>query len=168
MLRICVNSRPAFIASVHTMRARICSAISCDMFARVVWLNPWGAAKPPIFALSFAAHTCHARLARLTRARGGRYVRGRKALLHDFWYFWSCKSTIKEKLFYVSIGSSRRRPLQAKIQVQPRTKIKNICFIPCLGTELPSFFVSFAHLSPQFLSIRLIYKKQRLWYNIGG
>ena len=28
------------------------------------------------------------------------------ALFDDFWYFWSFKSTIKEKLFYVSIGSS--------------------------------------------------------------
>ena len=69
-LRICVNSRLALSAGVHTMRARICSAISCDMFARVVWLKPWGAAKPPIFALSFAARTRHAWLARLTRARG--------------------------------------------------------------------------------------------------
>ena len=51
------HARPAFIAGVQTMRARICSAISCDMFARVVWLKPWGAAKPPIFALSFAART---------------------------------------------------------------------------------------------------------------
>ena len=40
-LRICVNSRLALSAGVHTMRARICSAISCDMFARVVWLKPW-------------------------------------------------------------------------------------------------------------------------------
>ena len=59
-------------------------------------------AKPPIFTLFFAARTCHARLARLTRARGRRFLRGRKALLNDFWYFWSCKSTIKEKLHYDS------------------------------------------------------------------
>ena len=57
----------------------------------------WGAAKLPIFALSFAARTCHAWLVRLTRARGRRYIRGRKALLYDFWYFWSRKSTIREK-----------------------------------------------------------------------
>ena len=43
-------------------------------------------AKPPIFDLSFVAHTCHAWLARLTRARGGCFLRGRKALLNDFWY----------------------------------------------------------------------------------
>ena len=30
------HARPAFIAGVQTMRARICSAFSCDMFARVV------------------------------------------------------------------------------------------------------------------------------------
>ena len=31
-----IHARPAFIAGVQTMRARICSASSCDMFARVV------------------------------------------------------------------------------------------------------------------------------------
>ena len=39
MLRICVNPRRALSAGVQTMRARICSALSCDMFARVVWLR---------------------------------------------------------------------------------------------------------------------------------
>ena len=82
------------------MRARICSATSRDMFARVVWLKSWGAAKPPTFDLSLAACTRHAWLVRLTRARGRRYIRGRKALLYDFWYFSSLKSTRKEKLLY--------------------------------------------------------------------
>ena len=84
------------------MRARICSAFSCAMFARVVWLKPQRAAKPPILALLCAARTRHAWLARLTRARGGCFLRGWKALLNDFWYFSSLKSTIKEKYFYVS------------------------------------------------------------------
>ena len=79
-----IHARLALSAGVQTMRARICSAFSCDMFARVVWLKPRRAAKPPTFTLPCAARTCHAWLARLTRARGGRYVRGRKALLHDF------------------------------------------------------------------------------------
>ena len=60
----------------------------------------WRAAKPPTFALPFAARTCHAWLARLTRARGRRFLRGWKILLNDFWYFWSFKSTRKEKLLY--------------------------------------------------------------------
>ena len=30
------HARPSFSAGVQTMRARICSAFSCDMFARVV------------------------------------------------------------------------------------------------------------------------------------
>ena len=50
----------------------------------------------------FAARTCHAWLARLTRARGRCFLRGRKALLNDFWYFSSRKSTKKEKFLYVS------------------------------------------------------------------
>ena len=82
------------------MRARICSALSCGMFARVVWLKSWGAAKPPTFALPLTARTRHARLARLTRARGRCFLRGWKILLNDFWYFWSHKSTIREKFLY--------------------------------------------------------------------
>ena len=70
-------------------------------------------AKPSTFALSFTARARHAWLVRLTRARGGMnqctqcvgwrrrdrgcFLRGRKALLNDFWYFSSQKSTIKEK-----------------------------------------------------------------------
>ena len=61
-----------------------------------------GAIKLPIFALSFAARTRHARLARLTRARGVSSQREGNALFADFWYFWSRKSTIKEKLLYDS------------------------------------------------------------------
>ena len=59
-------------------------------------------AKPPTFTLSFIARTRHARLARLTRARGKSSQREGNALFDDFWYFWSYKSTIKEKLLYVS------------------------------------------------------------------
>ena len=84
------------------MRARICSAFSCDMFARVVWLKSWGAVKLPIFALFFAARTCHAWLARLTRARGKSSQREGNALFDDFWYFSSLKSTIKEKFLHIS------------------------------------------------------------------
>ena len=65
-----------------------------------------GAVKPTAFALPFAARTCHAWLARLTRARGRRFLRGWKILLNDFWYFWSHKSTIKEKYLYVKDNTS--------------------------------------------------------------
>ena len=95
------HARPAFSAGVQTMRARICSAISCAMFARVVYLRLRGAAKPSIFALPRTARTCHAWLARLTRARRRWFGRRTaRVLLADFWYFSSQKSTIKEKLFY--------------------------------------------------------------------
>ena len=62
----------------------------------------WGAAKSPTFALLFAARTCHARLLRLTRARGESSQREGNALFDDFWYFSSLKSTIKEKFLYDS------------------------------------------------------------------
>ena len=98
-----------FSAGVQTMRARICSAISCAMFARVVWLKSWGAAKSPAFALPRVARTCHAWLARLTRARGRCFLRGWKILLNDFWYFSSLKSTEnfqKEIPIFLSISSA--------------------------------------------------------------
>ena len=119
------------------MRARICSAISCAMFARVVWLKSWGAAKSPAFALPRVARTCHAWLARLTRARGRCFLRGRKTLLNDFWYFSSLKSTIKEKLLYDSSRANDVRPYYAgrrgadpykiKPQVPSTAKTKDIC-----------------------------------------
>ncbi len=91
MLRICVNP---LSAGVQIMRARICSDISCAMFARVVQLKPQRARYYRLPLYHIVAHTRHAWLARLTRARGGRFLRGRNALLNDFWYFWSLKSTI--------------------------------------------------------------------------
>ena len=67
---------------------------------------------------------------RLTRARGKRYQREGKALFDDFWYFWSCKSTIKEKFLYVSSRVVEAPTPTSKIQVQPTAKIKNIFSIP--------------------------------------
>ena len=86
------------------MRARICSAISRDMFARVVWLKPRRAAKLPTFALSRTARSRHAWLVRLTRARRQWFARRTaQVLLADFWYFSSLKSTlIKSILKYFS------------------------------------------------------------------
>ena len=114
------HARLALSAGVQTMRARICSVFSCDMFARVVWLKSWGAAKLPTFALPFTARACHAWLARLTRARRGGSEGGRRKSslltfgilrLGDAVQRWlrhpepsssSQKSTIKEKYLYVS------------------------------------------------------------------
>ena len=47
---------------------------------------------------------------------------GKKALLNDFWYFWSCKSTISTKNFQVSFKKRHliRQPTAAT-------------FCPCLG-----------------------------------
>ena len=84
------------------MRARICSASSCTLFARVLWMKLWRVQNYRLLHCLFTAHTCHAWLARLTRARGRCFLRGWKILLNDFWYFSSLKSTIKEKILYVS------------------------------------------------------------------
>ena len=84
------------------MRARICSALSCDMFARVVWLRLRRAQnrRLSIYPLPHALATHY--FLRLTRARGKSSQREGNALFDDFWYFSSQKSTIKERFLYVS------------------------------------------------------------------
>ena len=80
-----IGQFPLFSAGVQTMRARICSAFSCDMFARVVCLRLRRAAKLPTCVLSFVALTRHAWLARLTRARRRWFGRRTaRVLLADF------------------------------------------------------------------------------------
>ena len=92
-----IHARLAFIAGVQTMRARICSAISCDMFARVVWLRLRRAQNYRFLLCSVPYTLATHCFLRLTRARGRRFLRGWKILLNDFWYFSSLKSTIKQK-----------------------------------------------------------------------
>ncbi len=92
-------------------------------------------AKPPTFALSFAARTRHAWLARLTRARRKRYIREGNALLYDFWYFWSYKSTIKEKVSLSIFTCEQCSPLPCEFKVQYAAKRKNqspILFFFCI------------------------------------
>ena len=92
-----IHARLALSAGVQTMRARICSAISCAMFARVVWLRLRGVRNYRFLLCPLPHALATHYFLRLTRARGRRFLRGRKALLNDFWYFWSRKSTRKEK-----------------------------------------------------------------------
>ena len=96
------HARLALSAGVQTMRARICSVISCDMFARVVQLKLRVArhCRFPLCPVPHALAT-HCFL-RLTRARGVSSQREGNALFADFWYFSSLKSTIKEKYLYAS------------------------------------------------------------------
>ena len=63
---------------------------------------------------------------RLTRARGGCFLSGRKALLNDFWYFSSSKSTIKEKFLYDSSRANDVRPysIESKLCQHPKQKIR--------------------------------------------
>ena len=132
MLRICVNPRLALSAGVQIMRARICSAISCAVFARVVWLRLRRAAKPLTFALPFVARTRHAWLARLTRARRGGSEGGRResSLLTFSALLVIQKREKKKSCFMILSGRRRRRSLQTKAQAQPTDKTRNQIFHP--------------------------------------
>ena len=116
------------------------------------------AAKLPIFALSLAARTRHAWLARQTRARGNEPMhavhwlasprqgkssqREGNALFDDFWYFSSLKSTIKEKLLY---DSSRAKTLLKVREIllardtkkRKSTRISFFVFTYCRGRYAP-------------------------------
>ena len=81
-------------------------------------------------------------LQRAKREDAGRFSKEGKSL-DDFWYFWSRKSTIREKFLYDFSRAnnvrplSRRRqhtcfayvliPLQAKTRVQQTSRIKDLC-----------------------------------------
>ena len=127
------------------------------------------AAKPPTFDLSLAARTRHAWLARLTRARGRRYIRGRKALLNDFCRaFGHSKAREKKKLLYVSSRannvrppSRRRRPSLLRKSVNPpswrrRPSLLRKAVNPPVSTT-PTEFASQIGQSPH----RRTYQKQR-------
>ena len=94
MLRICVNPRPSFICG----RAGNACTNLLGSFVRCVRTR--GSMRLRriqnyrLYCMPFAACTCHAWLARLTRARGKRYIREGNTLLYDFWYFSSQKSTL--------------------------------------------------------------------------
>ena len=109
------RARQSFSAGVQTMRARICSVLSCAMFARVVWLKLRRARNRRFYLCPFAARTCHALLP-ATNSCTPRWFGRRTAqvLLADFWYFWSRKSTIKEKLLYVSSRANNVQPLSRR------------------------------------------------------
>ena len=80
------HARLALSAGVQTMRARICSAFSCDMFARVVQLK-LRVARHCRFPLCPLPHTLATHyFLRLTRARGVSSQREGNALFDDFWY----------------------------------------------------------------------------------
>ena len=55
----CTPATP-FYAGVEPAHTRICSTTSCDVFARVVWIKPWGEMDLTFLLYSFTALTCHA------------------------------------------------------------------------------------------------------------
>ena len=103
MLRICVNPRhPLFSGRADNACTNLLGFFVHYVRTRGS-MRLQRAEKSPAFALLYHARTRHAWLARLTRARGKSSQREGNALFDDFWYFWSCKSTIKEKLLHVSL-----------------------------------------------------------------
>ena len=110
------HARQPYYAGVQTMRARICSVLSCDMFARVVWLRLRGAVQSPTFALSFAAHARHALLLATNSCtpHGGSEGGRRESSLLTFGTFGHAK--VRETQSYYKIKDKTQVPSTAKIK----------------------------------------------------
>ena len=57
----CTPATPLY-AGVEPTHTRICSILSCDVFARVVWIKLWGETDLTILLCPLPALTCHALL----------------------------------------------------------------------------------------------------------
>ena len=110
------------------MRARICSAFSCDMFARVVWLR---LRRVRDYRISFCylphALATHYFL-RITRARGGCFLRGRKALLNDFCRAFGHSKAREEKSYFMFLRG--RTMFAPTTQSQSPLNSQNKRFMP--------------------------------------
>ena len=80
-------------AGVEPAHTRICSATSCDVFARVVWIKPWGETDLFLFLYLFVVLTCHARFLRLSRVCGRSSKEESLPLFVLFVLFGQAKST---------------------------------------------------------------------------
>ena len=109
MLRICVNPRPSFICG------RADNACTNLLGFLVRYVRTRGSMRLRriqnyrLYCMPFAACTCHAWLARLTRARGKRYIREGNTLLYDFWYFSSQKSTLSILLRFFAKNPQKQK-----------------------------------------------------------
>ena len=110
------------------MRARICSVISCAMFARVVQLKLRGARNYRLAPLTRAARTRHALLLATNSCTPRRFGRRTaRVLLADFCRaFGHSKAREEEKLLYDSSRANNVRPyhVNLKYSMQPKEKIK--------------------------------------------
>ena len=55
-----VHARHFFYAGVEPTHTRICSILSCDVFARVIWIKLWGETDLTFLLYSFTALACYA------------------------------------------------------------------------------------------------------------
>ncbi len=100
-----VHARHFFYAGVEPAHTRICSATSCDVFARVVWIKPWGETDLNFLLCPPPALACHARFLRLSRVCGRSLKEERLPLFVLFVLFGQAKSTW---CFFVTFRTSEK------------------------------------------------------------
>ena len=110
----CTPATPLY-AGVEPAHTRICSAPSCDVFARVVWIKLWGETDLSFLLYSFAALAYHALLPAAQSRMRKEFKRGKPSSFCPFRTFRT-----SEKYFVLHVllhdqkyqKSSKRFPLR--------------------------------------------------------
>ena len=97
----CTPATPLY-AGVEPTHTRICSILSCDVFARVVWIKPWGETEFIFLLCPPPALTCHACFLRLSRVCGRSLKEESLPLFVLFVLFGQAKSTLCFMYFCVT------------------------------------------------------------------
>ena len=87
--RICqrtdfMHARHFFYAGVEPAHTRICSLLSCDVFARVVSIKPWGETDLTFLLCPPPARTCHALLSATQSRMRKEFKRGKPSSFCPF------------------------------------------------------------------------------------
>ena len=136
-----LHARPPLplYAGVEPAHTRICSATSCDVFARVVWIKPWGETDLNFLLCPPPALACHARFLRLSRVCGRSLKEERLPLFVLFVLFGQAKSTW---CFFVTFRTSEKyMVLFCYFSDRRKVLFINSCFLYIVTTYTYTFLI---------------------------
>ena len=109
-----VHARRFFYAGVEPAHTRICSATSCDVFARVVWIKLWGETEFIFLRCPTPALTCHTVLPATQSRMRKEFKRG---IPSSFCPFRTFRTGEKYLMFHVLLHDQKYTKHQAIISV---------------------------------------------------
>ena len=104
-----VHARHSFYAGVKPAHTRICSILSCDVFARVVSIKPWGETDLNFLLDLFIALTCHAIFPATQSRMRKEFKRGKPS---SFCPFRTFRTSEKYLLLIVTFRTSEKNRLK--------------------------------------------------------